>query len=111
MSTFETDAPATENRRTTGILLLVTGVLGLLASAMLACGAREEALAWLVGSGHGEREAREALQIARGKITEAERDGAMARIGQTRSGLIEDALVVGAGALVVGLTVARLSRR
>lgn len=28
--------------------------------------AREEALAWLVGSGHGEREAREALQIARG---------------------------------------------
>lgn len=35
MSTIETAAPATENRRTTGILLLVTGVLGLLASAML----------------------------------------------------------------------------
>ena len=44
-------------------------------------------------------------------LTLAGRKKAMARIGQTRSGLIEDALVVGAGALVVGLTVARLNRR
>ena len=44
-------------------------------------------------------------------LTLAGRKKAMARIGQTRSGLIEDALIVGAGALVVGLTVARFSRR
>ena len=44
-------------------------------------------------------------------LTLAGRTKAMARIGQTRSGLIEDALIVGAGALVVGLTVARFSRR
>ena len=39
------------------------------------------------------------------------RKKAMARIGQTKSGLIEDALIVGAGALVVGLTVSRFNRR
>ena len=44
-------------------------------------------------------------------LTLAGRKKAMARIGQTRSGLIEDAMIVGAGALVVGLTVARFSRR
>jgi len=36
-------------------------------------------------------------------LTLAGRKQAMARIGQTRSGLIEDALVVGAGAAVVAL--------
>lgn len=44
-------------------------------------------------------------------ITLSGRKKAMARIGQTRSGLIEDALIVGAGALVVGLTVSRFNRR
>jgi uncharacterized membrane protein len=44
-------------------------------------------------------------------LTLAGRKQAMARIGQTKSGLIEDALIVGAGALVVGLTVARFNRR
>ena len=38
-------------------------------------------------------------------LTLAGRERAMARIGQTRSGLIEDALVVAAGALVVALAV------
>lgn len=49
--------------------------------------------------------------IGADRLTLAGRKKAMARIGQTRSGLIEDALIVGAGALVVGLTVARFSRR
>ena len=44
-------------------------------------------------------------------LTLSGRKKAMARIGQTKSGLIEDALIVGAGALVVGLTVSRLNRR
>ena len=44
-------------------------------------------------------------------LTLAGRKKAMARIGQTKSGLIEDAFIVGAGALVVGLTVGRLNRR
>lgn len=44
-------------------------------------------------------------------LTLAGRKKAMARIGQNKSGLIEDAFIVGAGALVVGLTVARLNRR
>ncbi|MDQ1152984.1 hypothetical protein [Brevundimonas sp. SORGH_AS_0993] len=44
-------------------------------------------------------------------LTLAGRKKAMARIGQTRSGLIEDALIAGAGALVVGLTVSRVGRR
>ncbi len=38
-------------------------------------------------------------------LTLAGRERAMARMGQTRSGLIEDALVVAAGALVVALAV------
>ena len=38
-------------------------------------------------------------------LTLAARKRAMARIGQTRSGLIEDALMVGAGATVVALSV------
>ena len=38
-------------------------------------------------------------------LTLAGRERAMARIGQTRSGLIEDALVVVAGAMVVALAV------
>lgn len=40
-------------------------------------------------------------------LTLAARKRAMARIGQTRSGLIEDALIVAAGAAVVALTVGR----
>lgn len=44
-------------------------------------------------------------------LTLSGRKMAMARIGQTKSGLIEDALIVGAGALVVGLTVSRFNRR
>ncbi|MDQ1193207.1 putative membrane protein [Brevundimonas vesicularis] len=44
-------------------------------------------------------------------LTLSGRKTAMARIGQTKSGLIEDALIVGAGALVVGLTVSRFNRR
>jgi uncharacterized membrane protein len=39
--------------------------------------------------------------------TLAARERAMARMGQTRSGLIEDALVVAAGAAIVALTVGR----
>jgi uncharacterized membrane protein len=42
--------------------------------------------------------------------TLAARKQAMRRIGQTRSGLIEDALVVSAGALVVALAVGALRR-
>lgn len=38
-------------------------------------------------------------------LTLAGRERAMARMGQTRSGLIEDALVVAAGAMVVALAV------
>lgn len=44
-------------------------------------------------------------------LTLSGRKKAMARIGQTKSGLIEDALIVGAGALVVGLTVSRFNPR
>ncbi|WP_295209872.1 hypothetical protein [uncultured Brevundimonas sp.] len=44
-------------------------------------------------------------------LTLSGRKKAMARIGQTKSGLIEDALIVSAGALVVGLTVSRFNRR
>lgn len=43
--------------------------------------------------------------------TLAARKQAMRRIGQTRSGLIEDVVVVGAGALIVALAVGALSRR
>ncbi|MEC5214838.1 hypothetical protein RCH06_003409 [Polaromonas sp. CG_9.5] len=38
-------------------------------------------------------------------LTLAGRERAMARMGQTRSGLIEDALVVAAGALIVAMAV------
>ena len=38
-------------------------------------------------------------------VTLAGRERAMARMGQTRSGLIEDALVVAAGALIVAMAV------
>ncbi|MDP9900326.1 hypothetical protein [Variovorax ginsengisoli] len=40
-------------------------------------------------------------------LTLAGRKRAMARIGQTRSGLIEDALIVAAGAAIVALVVGR----
>jgi len=40
-------------------------------------------------------------------LTLAGRKQAMRRIGQTRSGLVEDALIVAAGAAVVGLAVGR----
>ncbi len=43
-------------------------------------------------------------------LTLAGRERAMARIGQTRSGLIEDALVVTAGVLIVALAVRRSVR-
>jgi len=43
-------------------------------------------------------------------LTLAGRKRGMARLGQTRSGLIEDALVVAAGAAVVALTVGRERR-
>lgn len=43
-------------------------------------------------------------------LTLAGRKRGMARIGQTRSGLIEDALVVAAGAAIVALTVGRERR-
>lgn len=43
-------------------------------------------------------------------LTLAGRKQAMRRIGQTRSGLVEDALIVAAGAAVVGLTVGRGSQ-
>lgn len=42
-------------------------------------------------------------------LTLAGRKQGMARIGQTRSGLIEDAIIVAAGAAVVALTVGRRS--
>ena len=44
-------------------------------------------------------------------LTLSGRKKAMARIGQTKSGLIEGAMIVGAGAWVVGLTVSRFNRR
>lgn len=44
-------------------------------------------------------------------LTLAGRERAMAQIGQTRSGLIEDALVVAAGALIVALAVRSKTRR
>jgi uncharacterized membrane protein len=40
-------------------------------------------------------------------LTLAARERAMARMGQTRSGLIEDALIVAAGVAVVALAVGR----
>jgi uncharacterized membrane protein len=43
-------------------------------------------------------------------LTLAGRERAMARIGQTRSGLIEDALVVAAGLAVVAMAVGRKTR-
>lgn len=43
-------------------------------------------------------------------LTLAGRKKAMARIGQTRSGLVEDVLVVAAGVAVVALTVGRSKR-
>ena len=42
-------------------------------------------------------------------LTLAARERAMARLGQTRSGLIEDALIVAAGVAIVALTVRRSS--
>ena len=44
-------------------------------------------------------------------LTLAGRERAMARIGQTRSGLIEDALIVAAGVTIVALAVMRKRRR
>jgi uncharacterized membrane protein len=43
-------------------------------------------------------------------ITLAARERAMSRVGQTRSGLVEDALVVAAGLLIVALAVTRNRR-
>jgi len=52
-----------------------------------------------------------AVAVPLAYVTLAGRKSAMARIGQTRSGLIEDALVVGAGIAIVALAVRRKSRR
>lgn len=51
-----------------------------------------------------------AAAVSLAYVTLAERKRAMARMGQTRSGLIEDALVVAAGAAIVALAVWPKSR-
>ncbi len=48
-----------------------------------------------------------AIAVPLAYVTLVARERAMARIGQTRSGLIEDALVVGAGLTIVALAVRR----
>jgi uncharacterized membrane protein len=82
-----------------------TVFLGLLARTMSA-GIAGAALA-----PRGEEKAGAAVAIATAVplayATLAARERAMARIGQTRSGLIEDALVVAAGIAVVALAVRR----
>jgi len=79
-----------------------TVFLGLLARVMSA-GIAGAALA-----PHGEEKAGAAVAVATAVplayLTLAGRKRAMARIGQTRSGLIEDAFVVAAGAAVVALS-------
>lgn len=78
-----------------------TVFLGLLARVMSA-GIAGAALA-----PHGREQAGAAVAVAAAVplayLTLAGRKQAMARIGQTRSGLIEDALIVAAGAAVVAL--------
>ena len=52
-----------------------------------------------------------AVAVPLAYVTLAGRERAMAQIGQTRSGLIEDALVVAAGAAIVALAVNSRHRR
>ena len=52
-----------------------------------------------------------AVAIPLSYVTLAGRERAMARIGQTRSGLIEDALIVAAGVAIVALTVSPKTKR
>ena len=78
-----------------------TVFLGLLARVMSA------AIAGAALAPHGREKAGAAVAVATAVplayLTLAGRKKAMARIGQTRSGLIEDALIVAAGAAVVAL--------
>jgi uncharacterized membrane protein len=77
--------------------MLARGVSAGIAGAALAPRGRERAGAALAI----------ATAIPLSYLTLALRKRAIARIGQTRSGLIEDALVVAAGAAIVGLAVRR----
>jgi uncharacterized membrane protein len=76
--------------------------LGLLARVMSA------AIAGAALAPKGQEKAGAAVAVATAVplayLTLAARKQAMARIGQTRSGLIEDALIVAAGAAIVALT-------
>ncbi|CAN5309760.1 DUF4126 family protein [soil metagenome] len=85
-----------------------TVFLGLLARVMSA-GIAGAALA-----PHGHEQAGAAAAVATAVplayLTLAGRKRAMARIGQTRSGLIEDALIVAAGVAIVALAVTPKSR-
>jgi hypothetical protein len=88
-----------------GALAMGAGFLGLLARVMSA-GIAGAALA-----PRGRERAGAAVAVATAVplayATLAARKQAMARIGQTRSGLIEDALVVAAGAAIVALATRR----
>jgi hypothetical protein len=77
--------------------MLARGVSAGIAGAALAPRGRERAGAALAV----------ATAIPLSYLTLALRKRAMARVGQTRSGLIEDALVVAAGAAIVGMAVRR----
>jgi hypothetical protein len=77
--------------------MLARGVSAGIAGAALAPPGRERAGAALAV----------ATAIPLSYLTLALRQRAMARIGQTRSGVIEDALIVAAGAAIVGLAVRR----
>jgi uncharacterized membrane protein len=83
--------------RTVPLGLIARGMSAGIAGAALAPRGREAAGAVVAV----------ATAIPLSYVTLAARKRAMARIGQTRSGLIEDALVVAAGAAIVALAVGR----
>jgi uncharacterized membrane protein len=83
--------------RTVPLGLIARGMSAGIAGAALAPRGRETAGAAVAV----------ATAIPLSYVTLAARKRAMARIGQTRSGLIEDALVVAAGAAIVALAVGR----
>jgi uncharacterized membrane protein len=83
--------------RTVPLGLIARGMSAGIAGAALAPRGRETAGAVVAV----------ATAIPLSYVTLAARKRAMARIGQTRSGLIEDALVVAAGAAIVALAVSR----
>ncbi len=85
-----------------------TVFLGLLARVMSA-GIAGAALAPR-GSEQAGAAAAVATSVPLAYLTLAGRKRAMARIGQTRSGLIEDALIVAAGVAIVALAVNSKSR-